>query len=305
MAEKPMNLQNYFYGHATILRRYCSVANDWLLPGHLQHGWHPDHGHGSLSNFVEPWPMYIWARHNLEKCIESGFNVVPVGAPYLYLLRMQPVPRDDVPIARGDKSLLAYPYHGWERQRVNYDFERYAEAIDELVDRGFGPVTVCLYWMEHEVPEYRRCFEQRGYRVITYGHREGNEDFLYRQHRSIVEHAFVTSNRIGSCVFYALATGRPTFIYGPPAGCKNTGDPTGEMTRSWEKERFPELMFERFDGECHSRTALDQLGEEFVMSPDELRKTMAWDWRGYVKRPWRRFQRRLRTRYPWVLGYSE
>jgi hypothetical protein len=195
----------------------------------------------------------------------------------------------------GSKSLLVFPFHGWEKEPLSGNLNAYASDLERLRSEGFGPITVCLYWMEYENPSCRSVFEQRGFRVVTMGHRDGDDRFLYRLKSALLEHAYVTSNRVCTAAFYALHCRRPFFLYGPPMGVSKVDDPTGERFDAWQRAEFPELTFERFADRAHVEIGDAELGVEFRRSPEEMRALFAWregDW-------WRRFQHRAtRVAYP-------
>ncbi len=260
---------NHFYGHAQILRRYCSVAAPLPVPGRLQHGWMP--GPGMSERLLdEPWLKLVWSRRNLRQCWAAGArDVAPIGAPFLSL---PPARAADPP----PRSLLVYPFHGWEKEKVFGDMAAYAKAIGELEAEGFGPVTVCLYWVEYEDATIRQIFEGRGWSVITNGHRDGNPDFLVRQREALLSSAYVTSNRVCTAAFYALAAGRRFFLYGPSMGLSATDDPTGEGFGRWQAEAFPALTWEGFGDRLHQDIGLEELGAEYVLAPEAMRALFGW-----------------------------
>jgi hypothetical protein len=240
--------------------------------------------------FEEPWPKLVWSQRNLDHCREKGFrNVTAIGSPYLYLQASQPV---DPGESRGPRSLLVYPFHGWEKGRAGGDIEAYADAIGELErEHGFGPITVCLYWLEYEEAAIRGLFEGRGWTVTTNGHRDGNPSFLHRQRASLLQHAYVTSNRVCTAAFYALAMGKKFFLYGPVVGLSASDDPHGEEFGRWQKREFPELTWESFEDESHRDTGLRELGADFVLSPDDLRGLLGWSLAGALRLAGRRAAR--------------
>src|SRR5690606_16354369 len=69
----------------------------------------------------------------------------------------------------------------------------------------------------------------------------------------------------------ALDAGRPFFLYGPPVGLSASDDPSGELFDRWQRERFPELCWERFDETCHRQIGAAELGREHRRSPAQLR----------------------------------
>lgn len=282
-----MLADNHYYGHLEVLRQYAGVELPWPMPGRLQHGWTPGPGLG-VAHFAEPWPKFVWAERNLAQCREAGYrDVVGLGAPWLYL---PPPPTRPPPPPR---SLLVYPFHGWEKEKLAGDMRAYADALDVLRAEGFGPITVCLYWMEFEDANIRGLFAERGFEVITNGRRDGNPTFLHGQRESILDHATVTSNRVCTATFYALSAGCPFFLYGPSMGLSQTHDPSGEEFAAWQAREFPELLFERFGEVCHRELGLRELGASLVRSPEELRRVLCWRTRQSPKLVKRRVTREL------------
>jgi hypothetical protein len=275
---------NDFYGHADILRRFAGVRGHPSVPGRLQHGWQPGPGL-STRHLAEPWPKYLWSNRNLARASEAGFRgLVPLGAPYLYL----PDAPDD---ASGARGLLAIPFHGWEKQQISGDFRAYADSLEILVARGFGPVTVCLYFTEHRDPALRRVFEERGHAVVTMGPRDGNPDFLVRQRTLLRAHARVTSNRVSTAAFYALHERRPFFVHGPTTGLAASEDPDGERFAAFQRATFPTLCDAGAGSQADVAVAAAELGTAHRRSPEELRALLAWTPGRVFVRVARRFAR--------------
>ena len=265
-----MYADNRHYGHAHVVLTHCGLPVDTPIPVRLQHGWQPGMGMRDCD-MREPGPKAVWSVRNRTQAEGAGFSdVIEVGSPYLYL----PSSGDPGP-TRGERSLLVVPFHGWELAELAGTMDAYAGAIQELAAKGWGPITVCLYWVEYEQPQYREVFEERGFATTTMGHRDNNPDFLSKMRDLLRAHAAVTSNRVMTAAFYALHSERPFFLYGPPVGLSATDDPSGEDFDRWQREAFPELTYESFSqsGElCHRQVGTDELG--VALSPEELRKRL-------------------------------
>jgi hypothetical protein len=263
-----MFAENRHYGHAEILLAYCGLAPATAIPVRMQHGWQPGFGMRA-QDMAQPGPKIVWSSRNLARADEAGYRgAVAIGAPWVYL--------DDEPDGGPEhpRSVLAVPFHGWEKESLAGSMLGYADALSELAARGFGPITVCLYWFEYEQPPLRELFEARGFATTTMGHRNDNPEFLRRQRALIRRHRFVTSNRVSTAAFYALDAGRPFFLYGPPAGLSATEDPRGEQFDGWQRETFPELSWERFDESCDHELGARELGREHKRSAAELRELL-------------------------------
>lgn len=292
---------NHYYGHAHVLRKYIGVDDSFRFPCGIQHGWTTGPGLWEGA-FRLPWWKIVWSQRNLEVCATAGYERCrAIGAPYIYLPEQAEEPRP-----RDSQSLLVFPSHGWEQRKLRVDFERYAESVARLEAGGFGPITVCMYWIEYEQLTLRSFFEGRGWKVITMGHREGNPEFLFRQRDLIQAHAFVTSNRLQTVSFYALFSGRPFFLHGPFEGMTEIDDPTGEIFARWCREHFPMLHYDTFDGRVYREIAERELGFESKLSRRELRELFDMPWYGAdeprsmpqrLRKNWNRLKRHVWTSF--------
>jgi hypothetical protein len=267
-----MHGSNGHYSHRLVLNQYAGVAAGTPLPGLLQHGWNPDCG--AVPDDVaipKPLPFFCWNARNLQTCQAFGLDhAVAVGAPFLYL-----PPLANVPTAP-ERSLLAVPLHSWERARVPQDYARYAEALAAIA-KEFQSVTVCLYWFDAQQPEHRQTFEGHGFAVTSIGHRDSNPTFLHDLRHLYLRHSHVTSNRVQTGFFYGLHLGLRGFLLGPPMGTDPRNDPTGEQFDAWQARRYPQLSWELFQGDPSPQLGRDELGAEFVRTPEALRELLRWN----------------------------
>lgn len=270
--------ENAYYGHDVVLAEYAGVEPQ-PLAGALQHGW--TWGPGTASGPAPGrHPLLLWSRRNLEQARAAGYErCVPVGSPLLYL-------RDAERPRPGDGSLLAFPFHGWEGGGVDAlveGYTRYADDLLALARDDFTRLGVHLYWLEHDRADVRAIFEERGFEILTAGARDGNPGFLRRLAENVGRYDVVTSNRVATCSFYALALGRPYFLHGPDM--RLTGEPDETVGGSaWCARELPELLFDAFDGSVASGVAERELGAEFRLAPETLAEVLGWSGRGYLER---------------------
>jgi hypothetical protein len=270
--------ENHVYGHSTVLRRYIGEDDERRFLARIQHGWQPGLGIETFRR-DEVTPHLVWNARNLEHCKHVGVRrVMAIGAPFLYLpdLTESVVPPEA-------KSLVAFPFHGWEGDQVNADLSHYADSLSKLQEDGFGPITVCLYWLEYDNAAIREVFSRRGFDVTSLGHRDGNTKFLYKQRELLLRHAYVTSNRMSTATFYAMALGRKFFLHGPfVATVASKGlDPFQE----WQEQHFGHLHYDRFGDRCYQALAEEELGLACKHSPAELKDVLGLG-PGYAARRW-------------------
>lgn len=265
-----MHGANAHYGHRAILTAYAGMADGTPLPGLLQHGWNHDLG-ATLTDvrIPAPAPFYAWSERNLRHCRKSGQpHVTSFGSPFLYLPPVEtPAPEPG--------SLFAIPVHSWEREQIPHDFQAYAQSLAALQTQ-FRKVTVCLYWFDHQFPSNREPFEALGMEVVTAGHRDDNPAFLHDLRKLLLRHEFVTSNRAQTGLFYGLALGRKGFLYGPPMGLDGRFDHSGDLFDAWQSREFPDLLWDRFQGDARQDIGQAELGLQYRLEPEALRELLRW-----------------------------
>ncbi|WP_265447738.1 hypothetical protein [Flexivirga meconopsidis] len=271
-----MDSSNHWYGHANILADYCGFDFDAppRIEGVVQHGWTFVHGFGFGHQPPIGFTKYAWSDVCRRRGQAIGWRDYQViGAPMLYLDRLLP-PAPDDPEPEGT---IWYPFHGTiDYEAVSGDHDRLIAQINEVED---GPVTMCLYYVEYEIPAIRRKYEDAGFRVITHGRRGqfwkgGDTDFLIKQLREVRRHKRLCSNRLATATFYGAAMGKECGIYGDPMemhGVKPGFD--GGPLLDWT---FPQMRGEHLDPGAAQATADRELGRDALMSPDELRLALGW-----------------------------
>ena len=269
-----MHHANHFYGHAHVLAQYCGLDPEHppRIEGYLQHGWNVVDGLGAGTPYVSGRPIFVWSEQTRRRAWSMGRRYATVvGAPFLYLLELQPQPAEPEP----REGTIWYPFHGWESQQVKGSHRR---LIDEIMATETGPVTFCLYWNEYRTDRVRAEYEKAG-RVICHGYRgfwwrDTDREFLVRQLAELRRHRRVVSNRLCSAIWYGLLAGCQGAVYGDPMVLEN-GDPTfgGEprLHRQW-----PEVYGYDPDQAAGYRIARAELGADELAGPEELRTLLGW-----------------------------
>lgn len=268
-----MFIDNHYYGHDRALRKYAGVRPALPIPGRLLHGWTPESGFGLPDRRLVPWfPYLVWNRSNVEACRRRGARAVEaIGSPFLYHLQGKTLAP-----ATSDQRVLYAPFHSAEQARVQ-EATPLRDRLSFLRAQGFSRITICAYWHDFAKPEVRAAIEAEGCPVVSNGHRDTTPDFLDRIVTNLTDHDIVASERLSTLSMYALAAGRPAFVFGKTPGISPGPDPDGSRWAAMQRERFPELLWENFDGTCHRDTALRELGAEFLLSPEALRRRFDWD----------------------------
>lgn len=260
---------NAYYGHETILQEFCDVPYDLPVHGQIQHGWIPP-GYPTIR---EHDPLlcvgHLWSELDIR---ENQPRFTIVGAPYLYLLDAK---SKSSCVSAG---LLAIPSHGIRLSPLLSPWDEYAGWLaEESKRRNVEPVTVCLSPFDYA--NGYEAFALRRIRVVSASPRGISvPGFLYRIRSFIRQHAFVTTNRIGTPAFYAAYEGRGVTIEGP---LMTTDPPDGgeELTgeRNFLSEHFDGFLPGSIDIAAQRRYAEQALGVRHKKTPSELR-SLLWGW---------------------------
>lgn len=254
-----MHPDNGFYGHRAVLLAAAGVERPIPVAAHVQHGWQLGTGLNERGRLVRGLRKLVWGRSHEERAAEVGItNVRAIGAPFAYLVRgLEPT--------RSTTGTMYFPFHGWTRARAEGSHEALARAI---VEREEGPVTVCLYHLDHERSNVRSAYEQHGFRVFTAGPRDDNPDFLPRLRDELLRHRRVASNHMGTAVLYGALLGLSAEIYGPVFEMHGLVGDIHDRHRS----AFPRWYADGGVGPEEARgTATRELGAGLLLSPEELR----------------------------------
>lgn len=241
------------YGFGKEIRRYGFFPGSWPLNIYMSHG---------ITMFEEP------LRDELENAAPVMFYFSPrlvdafkkvsskpcycLMSPNVSYRRTKGINQDAD--ARGTVAFLA---HSTPVIEDRMDFSSYMQQLHDLPD-SHKPVTVCLHY--HDVNKrIHKPFIDAGFEVVTVGH-PYREDFIERFYSILKRFKYVTSNEIGSYLFYACEMQIPFFLYGSEPVLVNHGDgniETGSYTsyrRTKQYERVKQLFNQRV-----AKTTAEQL----------------------------------------------
>jgi len=243
----------------------------------VQHGWNMMHGLGPGHQPPYGFPKFVWSDVCVRRGQARGWrDYYVIGAPWAYLLAEFPEP----PPLSAREGTIFYPFHRWDNSTVEGDHNR---LVDEIRATEPGPVTVCLYFLDYEVPTMRKPYEDAGFRVICHGnrglYRKGTDpQFLYRQYRELVSHRRVASNRLSTAIFYGASVGCESAVYGDPMAYIEVKPGIGQV-RDWNDiavRTFPELHGVETDARVVAEVTKRELGLDRTASPEELRAVFGW-----------------------------
>jgi hypothetical protein len=270
-----MHHANHFYGHAHILAAHCGLDKEHppRMSGYLQHGWNIGDGLAPGTPYVAGSSIFLWSEQARRRSWSLGRrSTVVIGAPWIYLVSMM----SDAVVEQAREGTIWYPFHGWEGQEIVGDHRR---LIDTIRDVEAGPVTVCLYFHEFRNVRLRKVYERAGFRVICHGYRghwwrDTDTEFLYKQLAELRRHKRVASNRLTSAIFYGSYVGCEPAVYGDPMILDNEDLTYGGQVRL--HRQWPEMHGTAIDPTLAYAVACEELGQDFICSPAELRQIVGW-----------------------------
>ena len=256
---------NDWYGHKYILSLYCGRPLATAIFGSVMHGWVPELGDAGHRR-VTSAPLFVWNEMLEADAVKTGVpNVRAIGAPFLYLAELlgQSGPS---PTGRGT---LCFPFHSAERYIVEQGHRR---LIDHVEATEPGPYSVSIFYQDLKRPEYRKSYEEAGWRIVSFGDRS-DPLFLFRLYAELLCHQVVIADQLGTSVWYAGALGRRVRVSpDPPAGFQD-GRPYPVARLA---SRYPTLHNEGLEPQAAQEEAFLQLGRPSMLSPSALSESLGW-----------------------------
>ncbi|SDB80621.1 hypothetical protein GA0111570_102412 [Raineyella antarctica] len=266
-----MHHHNHYYGQAHILARYCGFDDEFppRIRGYLQHGWNVGDGWNPQHEFFDGAWRYVWSERPARRGYsERRHNYHVIGAPWLYLLELEPdlgvVPEDE------RRGTLWMPFHGWEGGKITGDHQA---LIDEIKDTETEPVTMSLYYTEYDQPEIREIYLDAGFEVMCFGRRGWNYEgtdtrFLYKQLEAFRGFKRVASNRLATAIFYGVSVGCEPSVYGDPMSLPTEDPLFGGYPRV--RRLWPEMVEKVIDPAVARAITDEELGVRYRLPPQEL-----------------------------------
>jgi FkbM family methyltransferase len=200
---------NNFYGHASLLKKYCGINQNFSLPGIYPHGI-TIRDNAWSAELAHPIP-FLLLKSNLQSDVYSKYCDKPswiIGAPNYYATRL--LENELKEIQSDAKGTLVFPVHSTHHLNNSYNFDEFAEYLKNLPEQ-FRPVKICLGWRDIQLKMHER-YLARDFECATAGHMYDKE-FFFRLMRIIASHKFAITNHLGTSSFYCAAMNLPVLIY--------------------------------------------------------------------------------------------
>lgn len=212
-APSDLVIDNNLYGLSYTLKQYAGLNVEKSLDATIEHGVF----FGNLvrkDDQIYPVDTIVtYGNRRAQHLQKANINkrIVQIG-PYIhYAQPLLPAVEFEKLKKELGRVLLIFPSHGIIGTSAAYNVRDFISEI-ERVRKDFDTVLVSLYWTDAMKPQIVSQYEQKGYKIVTSGHRF-DVNFLSRQ-RSIIELAdYTMSNNLGTHVGYCVHLGKPHYIY--------------------------------------------------------------------------------------------
>lgn len=213
--------QNSFYGHAKIVKKLGLKSHGAVI----EHGVFFSDADNLLSNELVPVKCWLYGikefitfsdhrRKIIEKYLaEHNFAKIKVHAigPYIvwadHFMSAEALHALKKNLGR---ILLVYPMHSIEVATANYDNQLFLKEIEKHRDE-FDTILISFYWRDL-ILQFQKIYQNTGFRIVCSGRRE-DPFFLNRQKDLFWLADMVMTNGVGTHVGYAIAMGKPCYIF--------------------------------------------------------------------------------------------
>ena len=202
---------NDFYGHASIIKKYCGLPQTIPLPGIVPHGY-------GLNHDRIPWKLelqcalknfYLWGEEK-KKYYENYTDkpIFIIGSPFSYGVKNMEEHVSN--LKRNAEGTVVFPQHSTHHVDVTYKIEEFIQYLKRL-PRHMHPINICLYWKD-VLNGTAEVFRSKGLTCITAGHIY-DPQFIERIIEIISSHKSCVFNKFGTSALYAAAMGLKLYFF--------------------------------------------------------------------------------------------
>lgn len=261
-----------FYGHSSIIKKYCNIPSFIPLPFAIQHGWAGGPSNRDLVGGARK--LWVWSERDQQiyGSLIGSDNCIVGGAPFIYLLHELGLEPFRPSTGFGT---IAFPAHSSEWVHSTCDDSGYASYLKALPEY-FHPITVCLYYVDLERGR-DVAYREHGLNVTSVASSRLDPRFLHKFVSLTRSHRYALFNSFSSAALYASALGLVAYVeawdfhrIGISKDGKSFGTPSliTNETKTWLKSitedffRFPDA-----DLLNQQKFVSVHLGYPYMMSP--------------------------------------
>lgn len=267
---------NDWYGHRSILQRYCNVNKNYNSLCSIQHGWCTFGVRETLGNrkFKSFIPFLCWSKE-IKKMMNfiNKKNTHIIGAPFIYLHELKKNEKFS------SKGTLVFPSHSTPEINVEINHKK---LIDLVEREESGPFTVCFYYTDYKKKNIS-IYKKKNWNIVCCGDR-ANKNFLYKLYEYIRSANTIICTELTSPLFYSMFLNKKTRII-------NQYKENGKMyplnkIKDWDfevegnnyfKKNFPKMFQKGLSLKKGKRLADVELGKKFLKSKKFIKKIMGLD----------------------------
>ena len=266
---------NNWYGHRSILERYCNVKN---LPifGTLQHGWFTAQPKTLFSNRkIKLFKYFCWNSEFKKKANSIGFkNFHSIGSPFLYLCKLKSFNYDNYK-NKGTGTILFPSKTTINEQRFNTD-----ENLIKLAIKDYPPPYSVSLFHSDTSDELVNLYNNYGFEILNFGKRT-NLSFLDQFYETVIKKKFILSNEPGTAVLYGMYLGKKSHIYLDnfkidKLNLKNMSRTKNFLSSNKLLSDYKLILEGKLDIQEQRKIAKFELGYDNLLNQAELKKILGW-----------------------------
>jgi hypothetical protein len=148
---------NDFYGHASVLKRYCGLPSDFQIPAVLPHGVSINHSTWQVE-LDAPYPSIfaISEEQRLKYADITDKRVYVIGSVMHYAERL--IADEINEIRSAAEGTVAFPAHSTHHLTADFDQTAFIDSLQDLPVE-MKPVRVCLYWRDIQLKRHLKYME--------------------------------------------------------------------------------------------------------------------------------------------------
>ncbi len=200
---------NDWYGHATILKKYVGLKEDYQFKFILEHGLYLNDQVDTLD--VEANLPTIITYSNYRRDILKNYrkHVFSIGPFIHYAKSFLSNSQIRTKRKKDGKVLLFFPAHSTPIIGIDYDARVLCNQIRKI-GRGFDKIRICMYWKDVLLNKHLYYLEQ-GFECVTAGHML-DPNFLPRLKSLILLSDLTASNIISSQAGFCIYLNKPHIL---------------------------------------------------------------------------------------------
>lgn len=261
-----MYIDNDWYGNKSILLKYCNIKKNKKIFASIQHGYViPDSRSPNLGRrTIENSPWLVWNENISNFCLRNKIkNVIPIGAPILYLLKNKKKIRK-----KKIEGTLVFPLLSHPEQKNITDYEKMYKYVKKKFE---GPITFSVSFSDYKILK-----KNKNYKFVTFGNR-GDKNYLHKLINEILLKKNIVHIYPGSGFIYSLFLKKKTYLIGDVFLKKNKKDlkqiykNINYYKKDLKKNGF---NFKKINSKNNYNVACTILGKNFIKSKLQLIKLL-------------------------------